>query len=242
MKIHGYFICWNEEKLIPYFLKHYETICDEIHVYDNESTDNSINLLNSHDKVKLHTFKTNNTSHEFSEIEVKSTAWMKSKGKTDWIIVGDMDEFIYSENLRIALEQYDKQNVSAIQPCAWQMLSLNYPSCPGQIYEEVRFGSRLAFYDKTQLFNANKTDYIVYSPGCHSALIKTKGMIQSTNKIKLLHFKMMGVKNTYERNKILNERRSNDDINHSFGTHYNKTLEEVQKDMEELWKKSILVV
>lgn len=242
MRIHGYFICWNEERLIPYFLKHYETICEEIHVYDNESTDNSIKLLSAHKKVRLHTFHTNDTSHEFSEIDVKSRAWEESKGRADWIITGDMDEFIYAHNIFSLLNEYDRIGISAIQPCAWQMLSLNYPSCIGQIYDEVRFGSRLPFYDKIQVFNANKTQRIEYSPGCHAALVDTHGMIQPTNKIKLLHFKMMGARNVYERHQILDARRSQDDIDYKFGTHYNRTLEEIQEEMEELWKRSVLVV
>ena len=30
MKIWAYAICWNEEKILPYYLRHYEKFCDKI--------------------------------------------------------------------------------------------------------------------------------------------------------------------------------------------------------------------
>ena len=39
MKIACYTITYNEELMLPHFIKHYKQFCDKIVVYDNMSTD-----------------------------------------------------------------------------------------------------------------------------------------------------------------------------------------------------------
>ena len=45
-KIDMHVLCWNEEKMIPYFLNHYENLVSRIFVYDNKSTDNNKSIDN----------------------------------------------------------------------------------------------------------------------------------------------------------------------------------------------------
>ena len=47
MKITLYTICYNEQEMLPYFLNHYSKMVDKIVVYDNQSTDNSRQILES---------------------------------------------------------------------------------------------------------------------------------------------------------------------------------------------------
>ena len=43
MKVKVYSICYNEEYMLPFFLQHYSFA--DIVVYDNESTDNSLEIM-----------------------------------------------------------------------------------------------------------------------------------------------------------------------------------------------------
>ena len=45
MKIHLYSVCYNEEIILPYYLNHYSKFVDKITVYDNFSTDSSVEIL-----------------------------------------------------------------------------------------------------------------------------------------------------------------------------------------------------
>lgn len=242
MKIHGHFICWNEEKIIPYFLRHYEQFCDKIVIWDNHSTDKSIELLSQSSRVEIRYFDTNETSDEDVEIYVKSTGWGISAGVADWVIIGDMDEFVYHPNIFDKLAHLDSQNISAVQMTAYQMVSLNWPSTFGQIYEEVNRGARLPLYDKTQLLNINKLRRLEYAPGCHEAYVDTAGYIQKSSDIKLLHFKLMGARATHERYKLLDKRRCQNDVIQKYGIQYEKSLQEIEKDITELWNQSNLVI
>ncbi len=42
MKIDVFTTCYNEQIILPYFLKHYKKFANNITVYDNMSTDNSV--------------------------------------------------------------------------------------------------------------------------------------------------------------------------------------------------------
>ena len=63
MIIDVFAICYNEEIILPYFLKHYKKFVRNITVYDNMSTDNSVNIMNEHG-VKVIRF---NTKGKFEE-------------------------------------------------------------------------------------------------------------------------------------------------------------------------------
>ena len=57
MIVHVYGLCWNEEKMLPYFFKHYDDIADQYFIFDNNSTDNSLSILKANPKVVLDKFE-----------------------------------------------------------------------------------------------------------------------------------------------------------------------------------------
>jgi len=56
MRVHVYTICWNESRVIDYFLRHYEPIAERIVVYDEDSTDDTREILTAHRNVELRRF------------------------------------------------------------------------------------------------------------------------------------------------------------------------------------------
>ncbi len=49
MKIEAFVICKNEELIMPHLLNYYSQFCQKITFYDNESTDNTLNIINNFD-------------------------------------------------------------------------------------------------------------------------------------------------------------------------------------------------
>jgi len=45
MTIDVFTTCYNEEIILPYFIRHYKQFARNITIYDNMSTDNSINII-----------------------------------------------------------------------------------------------------------------------------------------------------------------------------------------------------
>ena len=68
-------ICFNEEKILPYFLAHYERFADQIIVYDNCSTDQSPQIIKSHPKATLVNYKTNGKLDDKTYLKIKNHAW-----------------------------------------------------------------------------------------------------------------------------------------------------------------------
>src|ERR1019366_3564411 len=103
MKINLTTICWNEEYMLPHFLEHYFSQgVDHITVYDNESTDKSIDICKKYgDKVTTIQYNSNNQIRDDIYLEIKNEAWKKNI--TNWNIVVDVDELI------ITHEKYSKK-------------------------------------------------------------------------------------------------------------------------------------
>jgi len=52
-KLDLYCLCWNEARIIPFFLRHYLPLADRIIVFDNGSTDQSLALLSGDERIKV---------------------------------------------------------------------------------------------------------------------------------------------------------------------------------------------
>ena len=97
--VHAYFLCFNEEEIIPHLIKHYSTFCEKITIVDNNSTDNSVSIAKSFENVDVVTFNSDNQFNDGIQATVKNQVWKSSVGIADYVIVGDSDEFLYHPNM-----------------------------------------------------------------------------------------------------------------------------------------------
>jgi glycosyltransferase involved in cell wall biosynthesis len=96
MKIDVFTTCYNEQIILPYFLKHYKKFANNITVYDNMSTDNSVKIMNEYG-VNVIQFDTNGKFEESVLMNIRNNCWKNSDA--DWVIVCDTDELIYHEDI-----------------------------------------------------------------------------------------------------------------------------------------------
>ena len=80
MSIHLYAACWNEERIIPFFLQHYEPLVDRIVIYDDRSTDRSVELLRASPKVEIRPFGRDAESYLDAHLTLFETCWRESRG------------------------------------------------------------------------------------------------------------------------------------------------------------------
>ena len=100
MKIAGVTLCFNESKMVKYVMPYWERMkIDKLIVYDNMSTDNTVELLKEYPFVEVRTFDTGGKFDDAMNSKVKSDTVKELKeAGYDWVCATDFDEVIYSFN------------------------------------------------------------------------------------------------------------------------------------------------
>ena len=150
----------------------------------------------------------------------KNNAWKKSRGKADWVIVVDTDEFLYHPDLAGCLKSYRQKGITISTPVGYDMISDTFPKTEGMIYDEVKFGIQYNTFDKMCIFDPNAIFEINYALGCHKADPRGVLNFDINRELKLLHFNLMGLDYLLERFASRKARLSEYQIKHGFGVHF----------------------
>lgn len=206
--VHVYSICYNGEVLLPYFLRHYETIAEKIIIYNNQSTDRTEEILKAHDKVEMRELESNNEIRDDYFRAIKNNCWKESRGIARLVVVCDIDEFLYHVNLPEYLEHFNNSRQTLIKPTGYNMVSENLPSGNDQIYDEIKNGVLDNHWSaKSIMFKPDAIKEINYSYGAHGC--KPNGYVRPDYSATLLHYRYLSedflVKTYAERKKRLSE-------------------------------------
>lgn len=229
MKITLYIICNNEQLILPHLLNYYSTIVDKIVVYDNESTDDTLKILNGYKgDLEIRTFKTNHQLRDDIHAKIKNTCWIGDD--SDYCIVTDADEFIYHP---FGLRNYLEQNLDNdfFTPIGYQMISDEFPSDYSKlITEQVKTGTPDPFYNKLSIINPKRAVDINFKPGGHEVHYEVIGPefkpVVDPN-LKLLHYKFLGLDYILNRKKHYPARMSAVNIENGWGKHYTEPDKEI---------------
>lgn len=224
-----YTIAYNEELMLPYFIKHYrERFPDcKIVVYDNESADNTVKIALGNG-CEVVSYSTNNQLSDTKYLEIKNNCWKQEQG---WVIVADCDEFldIYESDLI-------EETASIISVKAYNMVNhendLNI--------DNIKYGVRSQSYDKAYCFNASKLTEINYNAGCHSC--NPVGDVSYSNSIyRAYHYKYINLDYMIKRHAIFASRLSAENIERGFGGHYLYSAQKISNEFYEMKYKSIII-
>lgn len=214
MRIHVYSIMRNEIQILPFFLRHYETLADKIFVWDDQSTDGTRELLQAHPKVTLLPLELNGIDDDYWVESLWPQYKSLSRGQADWVIQVDADEFVYHPDYRRVFRKLKQQKYDIVKPAGYLMVADSFPSgYTGQIYDKIKKGLRDKFSEKQCIFNPNID--IKFKRGRHHPDTITHPSGREINLnfyesgIKILHFRFFGldkffarIERNYERVKI----------------------------------------
>lgn len=188
IKIHVYSAMRNEEILLPYFLRHYSLFADRIFIIDDQSTDKTVEIAKSNEKVTLLAYKFTRGYNEEEHVECFTKFYKKYSRGADWVICVDGDEFVYNKDITRNLEEQQKRGLRIIKTTGYAMISRKLPKTKRQIYEELPYGLRERRWDKPCVFDP-KLD-IVFGPGRH--YIKSPAEVPSqSGKLSMLHYRYL---------------------------------------------------
>jgi glycosyltransferase involved in cell wall biosynthesis len=229
--VHAFFLCYNEANILPHLLKHYLSFCEFVTILDNNSTDNSVEIVKSFPNTDIIPWDSNEELNDGLYLKLKNHVWKSSAGISDYVIVGDADEFLYHENMIDFLIKSKEDGITIFKPQGYHMVAdenfnLNLYD---NLFKLVNKGVRTEVLDKIMMFDCNKISNINYSIGCHMA--NPVGEIKANIlDLKMLHYKFLGLEDHKYKQKIRGERLSDFNKQHGFGLYYLYNEEEQIND------------
>jgi hypothetical protein len=210
MVVHLYALCWNEEKMIPFFLAHYTPIVDHIFIHDDGSTDRSRELLEAHPKVTFGEIgipSTDGTRHAGELLPYYNQVWKQSRGVADWVILCNVDELFYHPRMRDYLAECTAQGITVIPSEGWDMLRWLFPPPGTDLVSQVRRGVRKLLMDKIFAFCPDAITETRFMSGRHRALPRGRIEYPSRFEVRLLHYRFLGFGSSLAR--FLQKKRRN---------------------------------
>ena len=230
--VHYYAVCWNEEKILPFMFDYYDKFVDHYTIYDNYSNDNSISLIKQHSNTKIILFGNANEFNDKDNKNIKNNCWKHSRGKADFVVVCDIDEFLYHPEINKLLNQLYTENISFPTTKGYEMYSDTFPVHNRRylLTDLIQKGVRSEWLDKHILFNPHKIVETNFAPGAHQA--NPTGIVKydlPATELKVLHYKNIGLDYLESRYRQLGERLSSFNREKGLGLHYLSKQEEIEE-------------
>ena len=173
MVIEVHILASDEEAILPFTLRHYETFASRIVLHDLGSTDRTVEIASAAG-AEIRPSPT----HEFDDRlnqRIKNTAWNGTDA--DWVIMADADELIYFPmGWAPTLDAYGRAGEHVLKPYGYEMESPTFPEGGGQIYDYVKFGGRDdKWYAKPILFSPKRVKSLIFGTGAH----EVSGVLQN---------------------------------------------------------------
>lgn len=239
--IHLYTLCYNEIDVLPFAVQYWSKLgVSKVVVYDNGSTDGSLEYMSLFPWIEVRHFETegqNDIVHRY----IKNECWKESKGKADFVIVCDMDEFIYSNDMDDVLDEMKKGGYNVLGT-KWYMMCFDkrpmydpdkflhqqgdkfYPQVINHTKEWRHLG-------KFMLFDPNLVDSMNYSVGCHVSYPTPFIKLLETDKAYAIHVNK-GFSEDYfvERRRIMGKNLSDVNRKWNMGIEYLRSEEDCRKE------------
>jgi hypothetical protein len=220
-RIHLYTMGWNEERMLPFFFRHYDPWVDRYVIYDDSSTDSTLAMLRAHPRVEVRPFvRSVPDSFVLSAQAIHNSCWKESRGEADWVIITAIDEHLYHEDLGAYLSACKSNGVTAIPALGYQMISETFPAGEQRLCELVRRGEPAASMSKLSLFDPGRLSETNYAVGRHSAEPQGRVRYPKRDELLNLHFKTLGLDYYMARSRLLATGLGERDRANSWGYQY----------------------
>lgn len=220
----------NEEKIMPYFIRHYADIVDQIVIIDNDSTDKTEEIAKNLCKdlgVKLHYLKLKTGGfNDAMKLSIFKSIQQGEIVPSDWYIIVDTDELIHdkSGDLKETLYKCYEDGYLYLKPTGYQMSEPEFPIYDGRkITDRCKMGCRDKGFDKPVVVHKSLTWHPL--AGCHIAY-GYSGVTPvepfTKHEVLMLHYKFMGFDHRLERVRHVRDRLDSQGkqlLNSGIGTH-----------------------
>jgi len=188
--MHVFLLCYNESALLPHTVKHYKTYLPNCHItiYDNESTDNSVQIAKDLG-CSVVSWNSNNEINDFLYIQIKNNCWKPIK--SGWVIVADMDELLCVTEEQLMNEKLAGTTILEVH--GYNMIGESKTEDLSDIdFKQVTLNHPWPPENKKLCFLREKITEMNYECGAHNC--KPKGHVKYSKKIYInKHFHHVGL-------------------------------------------------
>jgi hypothetical protein len=236
-RVHIYTTCWNEIRLLGFFFRHYDPIVQRYVIFDDGSTDGSLDLLRGHPKVELRRFyRRDADSFVVSELDLFNNCWKESRGWrqgpiADWVITCNIDEHLVHPDLGGYLTRCLDDGITLIPALGFQMFTDDFPETHEHLSDTRTSGVPDHDDCKLIVFSPTAIREINHRIGGHGADPVGHVMVPHRNELLLLNYQCLGIEYTQQRFAELRTGLGPTDRANNWGYHYSWTRE----DLIELW-------
>src|SRR5258708_35037729 len=76
MEVHLYALCWNDADMLPFFFRQYDPIVSRYFLFDDHSSDSSLDLMHTHPNVEVAPLvRSDPDSFAPSELSISNECW-----------------------------------------------------------------------------------------------------------------------------------------------------------------------
>jgi cellulose synthase/poly-beta-1,6-N-acetylglucosamine synthase-like glycosyltransferase len=182
-------ICKNESMVIEEFIEHYLSEgVQHIYIIDNGSTDDTKDKIKKYSKYITYYYKPE--SHK--QTDHYNNVYNQIKHKTKWLIVADVDEYIYNTSKNQTIYDYistlDKNKIAAVR-LNWKMFgSSGYINHPESIRKSFIWRQNDLHQNTKEIINTSLTKSLIIHTHEYKPNVE---IIQNPSELQLNHYAIM---------------------------------------------------
>lgn len=169
-------LCKNEIDILPFVSQYWERIGCDVVVFDNGSTDGSIQYLLNLPYVTLRHFDSDG-QNDVTQKTIKEQAYIEYKDQYDIIIISDMDEVFFFNDFKALSEAFVKSPYNILMTPIFSLCEsfkppysesqLLHQQCHKFYKQKMNHMEGFKDYSKLSIFNTRITDKVQMSVGQH---------------------------------------------------------------------------
>jgi hypothetical protein len=236
MQVDLYTRCWNDADMLGFFFQHYDPFVQRYVVFDDGSTDGSLDLLGAHPKVDLRAMPeySDPQSRVASGTSVLESCWKESRGNADWVIVTDIDEHLFHPRICEYLAACSSQGITIIPALGYQMVANDFPPADRPLCRTTTLGAPSHVMNKLNIFRPDAIEATNFAHGRHTAALQGHVVAPMRDELLLLHYRFLGFERTQRRHELYAGRQRSKDLAMGWGVQYSWSREKLKAVWDEL--------
>lgn len=192
VNIKVYTFCYNSEKILPFIINYWKQYATSVVVYDNMSTDKSVEILSKYDWIEVRHFDTNKKHDPDKMMQIKNNCVNESKSsKADYVMICDLDEVLYCYDSLMHDLAIAKQNgIKVFNSVYYNAIVNKFPASSQTLLQNIS-GVKL-------VKNINVNKVLLFDPSINIKFSNLQNNCTYDNNIKtgeinIIHNKMIGL-------------------------------------------------